>query len=67
MRDEEPVDHVELGGGAAIHPHDGAVLDHELRLGVVRAVRRDEAELGQRCHEQLTPELLGGTRGEAGG
>ena len=44
---------------------DDPVLDDELRLGVVRAVRRHEPELGQRRHEQLAPQLLLGARGEA--
>ena len=30
VRDDEAVDHVELGGCAAVHADDGAVLDHEL-------------------------------------
>ena len=44
--DQEAVDDVEVGGGLPVHPRDDAVLDHELGLGVVRPVHRDEAELG---------------------
>ena len=57
VRDEEAVDDVEVAGGTAVHPHDDAVLDHELGLRVVRAVRRDEPELGVRRDEQLAAEL----------
>ena len=67
VRDEEAVDHVELGRGPAVHAHDDAVLDHELGLRVVRSVQRDETELRQRRHEQLAPELLRGARRETGG
>ena len=67
VRDEEAVDHVELGRGPPVHPHDDSVLDDELRLGVVRAVQRDEAELGRRRHEHLPPQLLRRTGREAGG
>ena len=65
--DEEAVDHVELGLGPPVQPHDAAVLDDELRLGIVRPVHRDEPELRQRAHEQLAPELLLRARGEAAG
>ena len=47
--DEEAVDHVELRGGLSVHARHDAVLDHELGLGIVRAVHRDEAELGRRA------------------
>ena len=67
VRDEEAVDDVELGRGPPVHPHDDAVLDDELRLGVVRAVQRDEAELRRRRHEHLAPQLLRGAGREAGG
>ena len=33
VRDDEAVDDVEVGGGAAVHARDDAVLDDELRLG----------------------------------
>ena len=45
MRDDEAVDDVEVRGRASVHAGDGAVLEHELGLGIVRPVRRDEAEL----------------------
>ena len=47
-----------------VHPRDDAVLDHELGLGVVRAVHRDEAELGRRRDQHLAPQLLLGPRRE---
>ena len=62
VSDDEAIDDVEVGGIAAVHAHDATVLDDELRLGVVRPVRRDEAELGERRHDQLLAELLGGAR-----
>ena len=65
VRDDEAVDDVELGRLAAVHAHDDAVLDDELRLGVVRPVRRDQPELGQRRDELLEVEVAGRTRGEA--
>ena len=65
VRDEEAVDHVEVGRRSPVHPRHDPVLDDELRLGVVRPVRRHEPELGQRRHEQLAPQLLLGARGEA--
>ena len=43
MRDEEAVDHVEVGRSATVHPHDDAVLDHELGLRIVRARSRRRA------------------------
>ena len=49
VRDEEAVDHVEVGRVASVHPRDDAVGDDELGLGIVRPVRRDEPELGQRA------------------
>ncbi len=53
MRHDEAVDDVEVGGVAAVHPRDGAVLDDELRLRVVRPVGGDEPELGKRRDELL--------------
>ena len=67
MRDEEAVDDVELGRGAAVHPRDDAVLDDELRLGVVRPVRRDEPELGQRRDELLAVEVARSRARRSGG
>ena len=64
VRDEEAVDHVELGRGPAVQARDDAVLDDELGLRVLRAVRRDETELGQRRDQELAAELLLGARGE---
>ena len=57
MGDDEAVDDVELGSIAPVHARHDAALDDELRLGVVRAVRRDEAELGQRRDELLEMEV----------
>ncbi len=57
MGDEEAVDHVELRDVLAVEAHDGAVSDHELGLGVARAVGGDETELGPRLDERLLPEL----------
>ena len=57
VRDEEAVDHVEVRSVAAVEPHDAAVLDDELRLGVGRPVGGDEPELGPRLHEKLAPQL----------
>ena len=48
VRDDEPVDDVELGCRPAIHPDDSSILDNELRLRVASPVSRDEAQLGQR-------------------
>ena len=53
MRDDEPVDHVEVGRVAAVHARDDAVLDDELGLGIIRPVRRHEPELGKRRDELL--------------
>ena len=65
VRDDEAVDDVEVGRVAAVHARDDAVLDDELRLGVVRPVRRDEPELGQRRDELLEVEIARRARGEA--
>jgi hypothetical protein len=58
--DDEAVDDVEVGGVATVHSHDGAALDDELGLGIVRAVGCDQAQLGVRRHELLDVELAGG-------
>ena len=65
VRDDEAVDDVELGSVAAVHPRDDPVLDDEPRLGVVRPVRRDQPELGQRRDELFEVEVAGRARGEA--
>ena len=57
VRDDEAVDDVEIGGGAAVQAHDDAVLDDELRLRIERPAGRDEAQLGMRRDEQLAIEL----------
>ena len=57
VRDDEAVDHVEVGCVAAVHASDDAVVDDELRLGIVRPVRGDETELGQRRDERLAAQL----------
>ena len=57
MRDDEAVDDVELGRITAVHPRDDPVLDDEPRLGVVRPVRGDQPELGQRRDELLEVEV----------
>ena len=67
VRDEEAVDHVEVGGVAAVHAPDDAVDDDQLGLGIVRPVRRDQAELGHRRDDQLAAQLLLGARAEAVG
>ena len=65
MRDDEAVDDVEVGRGPPVHPHDAAVLDDELGLGVVRAVRGDETELRQRCDDQLLAKLASARASES--
>ena len=67
VSDEEAVDHIELGGGAAVHAHDDPVLDHELRRRIVRAVRGNEPKLREGRHEELTSKLSCRTSGGAGG
>ncbi len=62
--DEEPVDHVEVLRVAPVHPHDDAVRYHQLGLGIVRPVRRDEPELGERRDDQLAAQLPLGARRE---
>ena len=47
--DDEAVDDVEVGCVPAVHAHDDAVLDDELRRGIPRPVRRDEAQLRVRA------------------
>ncbi len=64
VRDDEPVDHVEVGGRAPVHPDDDPVLDDELRLGVVRPAGCDEPELGERGDELLAMEIAPVTRRE---
>ena len=59
------VDDVELVVPAPVDPDDASVLDHELRLRVVRAVERDEPELRPRRDEQLAAELASLARDEA--
>ena len=65
VRDEEAVDHVEVRSIAAVEPHDAAVLDDELRLGVGRPVGGDEPQLGPRLDEHLPPQLRFLARREA--
>ena len=65
VRDDEAVDDVEVGRAAAVHARDDSVLDDELRLRIVRPVRRDEPELGQRRDELLEVEIARRARREA--
>ena len=62
--DHEAVDDVEVGRISAVHSHDGAALDDELRRRVARPVRSDEAELRVRRDEQLAVEVAPLARGE---
>ena len=57
VSDDEAVDDVEVGSVAAVHAHHDAVLDDELRHGVARPIRRDQAELRVRRDEQLAVEV----------
>jgi hypothetical protein len=44
---DEAIDDVERDGGATVHPDDDAILDDELRIRIVLAIRSDEPELRQ--------------------
>ena len=57
VRDDEPVDHVEVGSAAAVHADDAPLDDDELGLRVVRPVRRHEAELRKRRDELLAAQV----------
>jgi len=57
VRDDEAVDHVELGRSATVHAGDDAVHDDELGRRIVRPIRSHEAELGQWRHELLAVQL----------
>ena len=64
VRHDEAVDDVELARLASVHPHDDSVLDDELRLGIVGAVRGDEAERRVRGDQLLEVQVAGRARGE---
>ena len=54
---DEVVERIPVLFAAAVELDDAALLDHERRLRVVRAVHRDEAELRERLDQQLAAEL----------
>ena len=59
------VDDVEVGRAAAVHPDDHTIHDDELWLGIVRPIRGDEPELGERRDELLEVKIARRARGEA--
>ena len=65
--DDEAVDDVEVRGLASVHARDDPVHDDQLRLRVVRPVRGDQPELGQRRDELLEVEVARRARCEATG
>ena len=61
---QEVVEHVPLGRAAPVQLDDASVLDDERRRRVVRAVERDETQLGERLDQDLAAQVALGARRE---